>query len=142
MVRPWSGVRSTTEGCPYSSERQFKTLHPADLLHARGFQGALHSLKTIVHPMLSQFYGVFLGLRLSCETIFIMDLKSSLVPCDIRKSCRRQDVDCYDFDLDRQRVETKEKVGRENRKPFTLVSGRKNIPRSTLSVCRPCYAWR
>ena len=41
MVRPWSGVRATTEGCPYSSERQFKTLHRADLRHARLFKWGL-----------------------------------------------------------------------------------------------------
>jgi hypothetical protein len=57
--------------------------HFIDVHHAWAFSsGALHSLNTIVHPMLSQFYGVFLGLRLSCETNFIMELKFSLVPGD------------------------------------------------------------
>jgi hypothetical protein len=34
----------------------------------------------MVHPVLSQFYGVFLGFRFSCESNFIMDLKFSCVP--------------------------------------------------------------
>ena len=42
----------------------------------------LHSLKVIVHPMLSQFYGVFLGFHLGWETNWILQAKFPLVPCD------------------------------------------------------------
>jgi hypothetical protein len=42
----------------------------------------LHVLNAIVHPMLSQFYAVFLGFYLSCETNFIMQVKFSRVPGD------------------------------------------------------------
>jgi hypothetical protein len=41
-----------------------------------------HSLKVIVHPMLSQFYGVFLGFHLGWETNWIMQAKFSLFPRD------------------------------------------------------------
>jgi hypothetical protein len=42
----------------------------------------LHALKVIVHPKLSQFYGVFLGFRLGWETNRIMQVKFSLFPRD------------------------------------------------------------
>jgi hypothetical protein len=41
-----------------------------------------HSLKVIVHPMLSQFYSVFLGFHLGLETNWIMQVKFSLFPRD------------------------------------------------------------
>jgi hypothetical protein len=41
-----------------------------------------HSLKVIVHPTHSQFYGVFLGFRLGWETNWIMQVKFSLLPRD------------------------------------------------------------
>ena len=41
-----------------------------------------HSLKVIVHPMLSQFYSVFLGFHLGWETNWIMQVKFSLFPRD------------------------------------------------------------
>jgi hypothetical protein len=43
---------------------------------------ALDVLNAIVHPMLSQFYAVFLGFYLSCETNFIMQVKFSCAPGD------------------------------------------------------------
>jgi hypothetical protein len=42
----------------------------------------LDALNAIVHPMLSQFYAVFLGFYLSCETNFIMQVKFSCAPGD------------------------------------------------------------
>jgi hypothetical protein len=42
-----------------------------------------HSLKVVVHPMLSQFYGVFLGFHLGWETNWIMQVKFPLFPRDI-----------------------------------------------------------
>ena len=42
----------------------------------------LHSLKVIVHPMLCQFHGVFLGFHLGWETNCIMQVKFPLVPVD------------------------------------------------------------
>ena len=47
-----------------------------------GLSEALHALNAIVHPMLSQFHGVFLGFYLSCETKFIMQIKFSCIPGD------------------------------------------------------------
>jgi hypothetical protein len=41
-----------------------------------------HSLEVIVHPMLSQFYGVFLGFHLGWETNWIMQVKFLLLPRD------------------------------------------------------------
>jgi hypothetical protein len=41
-----------------------------------------HSLKVIVHPTLSQFYGVFLGFHLGWETNWIMQVKFALFPRD------------------------------------------------------------
>jgi hypothetical protein len=38
--------------------------------------------EAIVHPMLSQLYGVFLGVRLSWERNFIMQVEFSSVPGD------------------------------------------------------------
>jgi len=46
----------------------------------------LHSLKVIVHPMLSQFCGVFLGFHLGWETNFTMQVRFTLVPGDNRMS--------------------------------------------------------
>jgi hypothetical protein len=46
--------------------------------------GALHYLKTIVHPMFSQFYGVFHSFRLNCETKVVIEFKFSLFPGDKR----------------------------------------------------------
>ncbi len=43
-----------------------------------------HSLTVIVHPMLSQFYGVFLGFHLGWETNWIMQVKFSLF---LRDNC-------------------------------------------------------
>ena len=43
---------------------------------------ALDALNAIVHPMLSQFYAVFLGFYLSCETNLIMQVKFSCAPGD------------------------------------------------------------
>lgn len=40
------------------------------------------SLKVIVYPMLSQFYGVFLGFRLGWATNWIMQVKFPLFPRD------------------------------------------------------------
>ena len=42
----------------------------------------LHALKVIVHPMLSQFYGVLLGFRLGWGTNRIMQIIFSLPPRD------------------------------------------------------------
>jgi hypothetical protein len=52
--------------------------------HATPSSGALHYLKTIVHPMLSQFYGVFHSFRLSCETKVVIEFKFPLFPGDNR----------------------------------------------------------
>jgi hypothetical protein len=41
-----------------------------------------HSLKVIVHPMLSQFYGVILGFHLGWEANWILQAKFPRVPCD------------------------------------------------------------
>ena len=41
-----------------------------------------HSLKVIVHPKLSQFYGVFLGFHLGWETNWILQAKFPLFPRD------------------------------------------------------------
>jgi hypothetical protein len=41
-----------------------------------------HSLKVIVHSMLSQFYGVFLGFHLGWETNWILQVKFPLFPRD------------------------------------------------------------
>jgi hypothetical protein len=41
-----------------------------------------HSLKVIVHPMLSQFYGMFLGFHLGWKTDRIMQVKFPLFPRD------------------------------------------------------------
>jgi len=46
------------------------------------FRIALHCLKAIVYPMLSQLYGVIFGFHLSCETNFIMEGEFSCVPAD------------------------------------------------------------
>lgn len=63
--------------------------------------GALHCLKTIVHPMPSQFHSVFHGFRLSCETNIIVDLKFSLVPGD---NCMRPPHTFLVMSNDRDRV--------------------------------------
>jgi hypothetical protein len=45
-----------------------------------------HYLKMIVHPMFSQFYGMFLGFHLGWETDWIIQVKFPLCPRDNRMS--------------------------------------------------------